>query len=179
VSGFERFDSFVPTGDRQGLGTGPEALDVNLLEALAPAAVAWAWPLPGACRAPISSWFGQRNGRLHAGVDIAVARGTAVGAARAGTVLFAGWSTGYGNLVVVGHGAISGMGRVHTYYAHLQTVRVRAGVSVAQLRRIGDADSTGNSSGDHLHFELRTNCTEGQVHTGTPVDPLRYVSRCR
>jgi murein DD-endopeptidase MepM/ murein hydrolase activator NlpD len=115
------------------------------------------WPVNG----PITSGFGIRWGRLHAGVDIGVGFGTAIHAAAAGTVIYAGWLGGYGNLVVIDHG--NGLA---TAYAHQQQIYVFSG-TVAQGQTIGEVGSTGNSTGPHLHFEVRVN--------GSPVDPLGYL----
>lgn len=117
-----------------------------------------AWPVSG----PITSGFGQRWGRLHAGIDIGAGFGTPIRAAAAGTVVHAGWLGGYGNLVVIDHGA-----GLATAYAHQQAIFVSVGQQVGQGETIGEVGSTGNSTGPHLHFEVRVN--------GTPVDPLGYL----
>jgi LysM repeat protein len=87
----------------------------------------------------------------HLGIDIAAGSGVGVWAADTGVVVFAGWSNGgYGNVVMLDHGN----GWV-TLYAHLSSVRVGCGQSVAQGQSVGAAGSTGNSTGAHLHFETR------------------------
>ncbi len=116
------------------------------------------WPVNG----PITSGFGQRWGRLHAGIDIGVGFGTPIGAAAGGVVIHAGWLGGYGNLVVIDHG-----GGLSTAYGHQQAIYVRYGQQVGQGQVIGEVGSTGNSTGPHLHFEVRVN--------GSPVDPLGYL----
>jgi murein DD-endopeptidase MepM/ murein hydrolase activator NlpD len=116
------------------------------------------WPVNG----PLTSGFGQRWGRLHAGIDIGVGFGTPIRAAAAGTVIYAGWLGGYGNLVVVDHG-----GGLSTAYGHQQRIYVGYGQGVAQGDVLGEVGSTGNSTGPHLHFEVRVN--------GGPVDPLGYL----
>ena len=74
-------------------------------------------------------------------------------ASDSGYVIYAGWDrTGYGNLVIVNHGN----GYI-TYYAHLNRIFIRQGESVGQGQRIGTVGSTGNSTGPHLHFEIRQN----------------------
>jgi hypothetical protein len=118
------------------------------------------WPATGR----ISSGYGQRSGRLHAGVDIAVPTGTPIVAAKAGTVTFAGWANGYGNAVYIDHGA----GQV-TRYAHASKLLVRTGQRVGQGERIALSGSTGNSTGPHLHFEVRVN--------GSAVDPLTRLPK--
>jgi murein DD-endopeptidase MepM/ murein hydrolase activator NlpD len=116
------------------------------------------WPVSG----PITSGYGSRWGRLHAGIDIAVPTGTPVVAAASGQVIVAGWMGGYGNLVVIDHG-----GGLATAYAHNSSVAVGSGSSVSQGQTIAYAGSTGNSTGPHVHFEVRVN--------GSAVDPLGYL----
>jgi len=116
------------------------------------------WPVSG----PVTSGFGMRWGRMHEGIDIAASIGTPVHAAAAGTVIYASWMTGYGNLVVVDHG--NGLA---TAYAHASALLVRVGQAVAQGQTVSLVGSTGNSTGPHLHFEVRVN--------GVAVDPLLYL----
>ncbi|HXG75174.1 MAG TPA: peptidoglycan DD-metalloendopeptidase family protein [Gaiellaceae bacterium] len=123
-----------------------------------PSAAGFVWPVNG----PVVSGYGMRWGRLHEGIDIAAASGTPIRAAAAGTVIHAGWLGGYGNLVVVDHG-----NGLSTAYAHASAILVGVGQSVAQGETIALVGSTGNSSGPHLHFEVRVN--------GTAVDPLGYL----
>lgn len=114
------------------------------------------WPVSG----PVVSPFGQRWGRLHAGIDIAAGYGTPVVAAASGTVVTAGWMGGYGNLVVIDHG-----GGLSTAYAHLSSIS--ASGTVAQGQVVGAIGCTGHCFGDHLHFEVRVN--------GSATDPLGYL----
>jgi murein DD-endopeptidase MepM/ murein hydrolase activator NlpD len=116
------------------------------------------WPVSG----PVTSGFGIRWGRMHEGIDIAVPLGTAVRAAAAGTVIYVGWLGGYGNLVVVDHG-----GGLSTAYAHNTSFAVSPGTSVAAGQVVSYSGSTGNSTGPHVHFEVRVN--------GGAVDPLGYL----
>jgi murein DD-endopeptidase MepM/ murein hydrolase activator NlpD len=116
------------------------------------------WPV----NAPITSPFGWRWGRMHTGIDLGAAYGTPIAAAAAGSVIYAGWLGGYGNLTVIDHG-----GGLDTAYAHQSRIAVSAGESVAQGQIIGYVGSTGHSTGPHLHFEVRVN--------GQPVDPLGYL----
>ena len=107
---------------------------------------------------------GAYGGKPHTGIDLAAARGTPVYAARRGTVTFAGWSAGgYGNLVILAH-----KGDLTTYYAHLERILVSVGQQIAGKQQIGTVDSTGYSTGDHLHFEVREH--------GIPVDPRKYIA---
>jgi murein DD-endopeptidase MepM/ murein hydrolase activator NlpD len=116
------------------------------------------WPVNG----PVSSGFGMRWGRLHAGVDIPVPVGTGVRAADGGRVAIAGWVGGYGNYVCVQHG-----GGLSTCYGHNSSISVSVGQSVSQGQVIASSGNTGNSTGPHVHFETRVN--------GNPVDPLGYL----
>jgi len=124
----------------------------------APSASGFIWPVNG----PVVSGFGMRWGRMHEGIDIAASSGTPVHAAAAGTVIHAGWLGGYGNLVVVDHG-----NGLSTAYAHASAILVAVGQHVAQGETVSLVGSTGNSTGPHLHFEVRVN--------GSAVDPLLYL----
>lgn len=116
----------------------------------------------------VTSSFGYRihpiygNQRLHAGIDFRAPTGTAVYAAGAGVVAYAGWMRGYGNTVVIDHG-----GALATLYAHNSKLTVVTGETVTRQERIALAGSTGNSTGPHVHFEVRVN--------GAPVNPLSYL----
>ncbi len=116
------------------------------------------WPVNGT----VVSVFGWRWGRMHEGIDISASSGTPIWAAAAGTVIHAGWLGGYGNLVVVDHG--DGLA---TAYAHASAILVGVGQLVSQGETVSLVGSTGNSSGPHLHFEVRVN--------GVAVDPLLYL----
>jgi murein DD-endopeptidase MepM/ murein hydrolase activator NlpD len=116
------------------------------------------WPVSG----PVTSGFGVRWGRMHEGIDIAVGQGTPVHAAAAGTVIYAGWMDGYGNLVVVDHG-----NGLSTAYGHNSTLASSVGEAVTAGQVIAYSGSTGHSTGPHVHFEVRVN--------GSPVDPLGYL----
>jgi murein DD-endopeptidase MepM/ murein hydrolase activator NlpD len=117
-----------------------------------------AWPVAG----PIVSPFGQRWGRLHAGVDIAAPAGTVIRAAAAGSVVIRGPVGGYGNYVCVQHTA-----RLTSCYAHLSRFLTEKGAVVRQGDPIGLVGCTGHCFGDHLHFETWVG--------GRPVDPMRYL----
>jgi len=116
------------------------------------------WPVS----APITSPFGWRWGRMHEGVDLGAAYGTPIAAAGSGTVIYAGWLGGYGNLTVIDHG-----GGLATAYGHQSRIAVSVGQQVTRGETIGYVGSTGHSTGPHLHFEVRVN--------GQPVDPLGYL----
>ncbi|WP_158100719.1 M23 family metallopeptidase [Streptomyces fradiae] len=101
----------------------------------------------------------------HTGVDFAASSGTSVKAIGAGTVVSAGWSGAYGNEVVIKHADGN-----YSQYAHLSSLSVSAGQSVGGGQQIGLSGSTGNSSGPHLHFEVRT----GPGY-GSDIDPVAYL----
>jgi len=116
------------------------------------------WPVNGA----VSSGFGQRWGRLHAGVDIPAATGTPIRAAASGRVVLMGWTGGYGNYTCIQH-----TGSMSTCYAHQSAYRTSNGAQVSQGQVIGAVGNTGHSFGAHLHFEVRIG--------GSPVDPMGYL----
>jgi murein DD-endopeptidase MepM/ murein hydrolase activator NlpD len=118
----------------------------------------WQWPARGA----VTSTYGMRWGRMHAGIDVAAAHGAAVVAARAGTVSDAGRVGGYGNMVLIAHG-----GGVTTAYAHLSSITVSPGQSVGAGQRLGGMGCTGSCTGTHVHFEVRVN--------GAPRNPQSYL----
>lgn len=88
--------------------------------------------------------------RYHRAIDIANDKGTNIYAAREGTVTYAGWVSGYGNVVYIDHGS-----GYETRYAHLNDIDTYDGAYVGDGEHIGDMGTTGNSTGDHLHFEIR------------------------
>lgn len=98
----------------------------------------------------------------HTGLDIATSTGTPIVAAASGTVTFSGWKGSYGNMIVVSHG-----NGVQTYYGHCNKLYVSAGTSVTQGQTIATVGSTGNSTGPHLHLEVRVN--------GVAYNPQNYV----
>jgi virulence factor Mce-like protein len=120
--------------------------------------VGFGWPIEGTLTSP----FGPRGGAMHEGIDIDGETGDPVAASAAGTVLMAGYYSGYGNAVIVDHGD-----GLTTLYGHLNGFAVSAGQRVAQGQTIGFVGSTGHSTGSHLHFEIRVG--------GLPVDPLPYL----
>ncbi len=119
---------------------------------------AFDWP----ARARISSPFGHRWGKMHNGLDIAVVTGTPVKAAADGKVTYSGDNGGYGIMVIIDHG-----NGVETRYAHHSRNAVKVGQSVKRGEVIAYSGNTGNSTGPHLHFEIRYN--------GNPVDPQKYL----
>ena len=101
----------------------------------------------------------------HTGVDFAASTGTTVKAVGPGTVVSAGWGGAYGNEVVIQHSDGS-----YSQYGHLSSLAVSAGQSVSGGQQIGLSGSTGNSTGPHLHFEIRTGPSYG-----SDIDPLAYL----
>lgn len=119
------------------------------------------WVRPG--EGPISSLYGPRWGRSHQGVDIASPFGSTVRAAKAGTVVRAEWYGGYGKIVIIDHGD-----GVTTRYGHNSTLLVEAGDEVETGDAIAEVGSTGDSTGPHIHFEVRVD-DEAQ-------DPMEYLA---
>lgn len=103
-------------------------------------------------RGIISSRFGSRSRGTHTGLDIATSSGTPIKAAASGTVVFAGWKGSYGYLVIIQH-----TDSVQTYYAHCSKLYVNEEQNVSQGETIAAVGSTGNSTGPHLHLEIRVN----------------------
>lgn len=123
------------------------------------------WPVNGVVTSP----YGYRTHPIfgttiyHSGIDIGVDYGTPVHAADGGVVVEAGWISGYGYAVIIDHG-----NGLSTLYGHNQELAVSEGQSVSQGQVIAYAGSTGNSTGPHVHFEVRAN-------GGDPVDPSAYL----
>ncbi|MFA4966926.1 MAG: peptidoglycan DD-metalloendopeptidase family protein [Candidatus Margulisiibacteriota bacterium] len=122
------------------------------------------WPIRGR----ITSVFGYRRdpfwrGRhMHTGIDIAAPYGEVIRAADSGQVIFSGWWDGYGKAVVIDHGK-----NISTVYGHMSRIYVQADNTVSKGQIIGLIGSTGNSTGPHLHFEVRVN--------GKPTNPKKYL----
>lgn len=125
------------------------------------------WPLP--VSKGISSGYGMRKislygyEKFHAGIDVPAGIGNSILAADGGTVIVSTYDGGYGNYVMINHGG----GRV-TLYAHMSSRAVDVGAEVKKGQVIGSVGSTGNSTGPHLHFEIRIN--------GSAVDPCTYFT---
>lgn len=111
----------------------------------------------------LSSYYGARWGRTHKGIDITAPAGTPIYAADGGTVIYSDWMSGYGYLIQIDHGN----GYV-TYYAHCSALYAKVGDKLAQGDMIAAVGSTGNSTGNHLHFEVRSG--------GSVCNPLDYVN---
>ena len=124
---------------------------------------------------PVDGWkssdFGNRTHpiygtvRFHGGTDFAAAGGTPIYASESGQVVTAGWSGGYGMFTCIYHG-----NGLSTCYAHQSSIDVSNGQQVSRGQQIGAVGTTGSSTGDHLHFEVREN--------GNQVEPLNYLPSC-
>lgn len=114
----------------------------------------------------ISSRYGSKENirsKTHKGLDIAASKGTAIIAAAEGTVTFAGYNNGgYGYLVIISHG-----NGVESYYGHCSKINVKKGENIKAGQKIAEVGSTGRSTGNHLHFELRVD--------GEQVNPQKYL----
>lgn len=117
---------------------------------------------PVLSRGTISSTFGMRWGRMHKGIDIAAPKGTPIHAILPGKVIFSGWESGYGYVVKIEDEE----DRI-TIYGHCSKLFVKKGEIIKEGDKIAEVGSTGNSTGPHLHFEVRIK--------GEPVDPSDYI----
>ncbi|MFF7814396.1 LysM peptidoglycan-binding domain-containing M23 family metallopeptidase [Streptomyces roseolus] len=133
--------------------------------AAAPAATGWVAPVTGGVSTPYRASGSMWSSGYHTGADFIASSGTTVRAVGAGTVVSAGWSGAYGNEVVIQHADGN-----YSQYAHLSSLAVSAGQSVSGGQQIGLSGSTGNSTGPHLHFEIRTSPSYG-----ADIDPLAYL----
>jgi murein DD-endopeptidase MepM/ murein hydrolase activator NlpD len=118
----------------------------------------------------LTSYFGYRSdpfdgghAEFHPGIDFKGERGDAAKCTANGRVVFAGWFGGYGNCVRIQH-----KNNFETLYGHLSKIVVKVGQEVTAGEKIGEIGSTGRSTGNHLHYEVRKN--------GTPVNPISYLS---
>jgi murein DD-endopeptidase MepM/ murein hydrolase activator NlpD len=112
----------------------------------------------------LTSKFGQRWGKMHNGIDIGAPSGTIIHSAASGVVSFSGWQQGYGYVIKIDHGS-----GIETVYAHCRKIYVSKCQKVAAGEDIGEVGSTGNSTGPHVHFEIRVN--------GTAKNPLVYIKQ--
>ena len=124
----------------------------------------FAWPIQG----KITSQFGTRVHPVfktkitHTGLDIAAPKGTPIKAADPGEVLYTGWMRGYGQVVIIDHGA-----NLTTVYAHMSKIETSENAKVTRKTVIGRVGATGVATGNHLHFEVRVN--------GDAVNPMKYL----
>ncbi|MGW9311842.1 M23 family metallopeptidase [Streptomyces albidoflavus] len=125
----------------------------------------WVRPVEASASTAYRASGGSWSSGYHTGVDFSASSGTSVKAIGAGTVVSAGWSGSYGNEVVIKHAD----GK-YSQYAHLSSLSVSSGQTVTPGQQIGLSGSTGNSTGPHLHFEVRTGPSYG-----SDIDPLAYL----
>ncbi len=112
----------------------------------------------------ITSYYGPRWGRMHEGIDFAAPMGSPIRAVSSGRVVYSGWASGYGKVVIVEH-----QKGLRTLYAHNSSLLVRNGERVGKGEVIARSGNTGNSTGPHLHFEVQVN--------GRPENPLNYLNK--
>ncbi len=150
-----------------GRAAAPQAQPESAPEAPAaqPAAAGFVAPVSGGISTQYKVAGAMWSSGYHTGVDFIAAMGTSVKAVGAGTVVSAGWSGAYGNEVVIRHAD----GK-YSQYAHLSQLSVSSGQSVTAGQSIGLSGSTGNSTGPHLHFEIRTSPSYG-----SDMDPIAYL----
>ncbi|THA26560.1 LysM peptidoglycan-binding domain-containing protein [Streptomyces sp. RKND-216] len=139
-----------------------ESADTSQAES---AASGFSAPVEAATSTPYHQTGASWSSGYHTGVDFAASTGTTVKSVANGTVVSAGWAGSYGNQVVIQHED----GR-YSQYGHLSSLSVSAGESVSAGQQIGAVGSTGNSTGPHLHFEVRTG-----PDYGSDIDPVQYL----
>ena len=148
-----RYRQIPPAANRPARPSEPEP-DASMLKRVE----GLSWP----SRGTLTSRFGWRYRRHHNGIDVAAPWGTPIHAARDGMVVFAGWFSGYGQVVFVAHGD-----GVVTVYGHASKLLVNVGDQVKQGQVIANVGCTGACTGVHLHFEVRVD--------DRPVDPLKFL----
>ena len=135
------------------------------------------FPIPVENFIVVTSGYGLREGNEivssnHRGIDLCGTIGSRIIAVKDGEITYAGWQSGYGNCVEIKH--IDENGKVfYTFYAHMRdnSLQVKQGQKVMTGQVIGTQGTTGNSTGDHLHFEIRTN----SGWNGYAIDPTPYL----
>jgi murein DD-endopeptidase MepM/ murein hydrolase activator NlpD len=151
-----------------GIESDREIIDETLITEAVPQIIKRGTLTPPSFIKPISggiltSSYGTRWGKLHAGVDWSTPIGTAVKASAGGTVIRAGWYSGYGYCVDIQHS-----NGTMTRYGHLSQILVSVGQKVSQYEKIALSGNSGDSTGPHLHFEIRIG--------DSPVDPFSYLN---
>ncbi|MFE0606736.1 peptidoglycan DD-metalloendopeptidase family protein [Streptomyces sp. NPDC058892] len=156
----------VPQARQESAPEAPEAPAAPVeAPAVQPAASGFVAPVGGGISTQYKVAGAMWSSGYHTGVDFIAPMGTTVKAVGAGTVVSAGWSGAYGNEVVIRHAD----GK-YSQYAHLSQLSVSSGQSVTAGQAIGLSGSTGNSTGPHLHFEIRTSPSYG-----SDMDPIAYL----
>ena len=120
------------------------------------------WPLSG----PVTREFGDQPGGFHPGIDIAPGYGSPIYAAGSGVVIYAGWESGYGNYTCIDHGQ-----NISSCYGHQSELDVSVGQTVQRGQFIGREGSTGNSTGPHVHFEIRVGGAVNNPRNFIPGSP--------
>jgi murein DD-endopeptidase MepM/ murein hydrolase activator NlpD len=123
------------------------------------------WPVAGSLESGFGGRrnpFGGSSVEFHTGQDIEAPQGTPISAAASGTITYAGWMNGYGNLVIIDHGD-----GLSTRYGHLSRIESSVGQNILRGQLLGLVGSTGRSTGPHLHYEVRIN--------DHPVNPRQYL----
>jgi murein DD-endopeptidase MepM/ murein hydrolase activator NlpD len=151
-------DITTRSGDRASRG---DAHSAAMSTATQPAPDVWVLPLRSYT---LTSFFGERWGRLHPGVDLGAPQGTPFTAAAAGKIIVCRWNGGYGNNVMIDHG-----GGIVTVYGHASKLLCKEGQTVNAGDRIALTGNTGHSFGAHLHFEVREN--------DRPIEPLAFMRK--
>ncbi|NIZ10817.1 DUF5930 domain-containing protein [Pseudooceanicola sp. HF7] len=160
----------MPNPDADRANAILEELDQLNLYRIAASKAPFATPVKSSFR--FTSGYGRRRDpktggiRSHMGVDLAAPVGTPLYATADGTVVFAGWSSGYGRLVKIQHAF-----GIETRYAHMSRISVKVGQKVSRADRIGDMGASGRVTGPHVHYEVRVN--------GTPVNPMTYIKAAK
>jgi murein DD-endopeptidase MepM/ murein hydrolase activator NlpD len=150
-------DITTRSGDRASRGDA----HTTVTTANQPAPDVWILPLHNYT---LTSFFGERWGRLHPGVDLGAAQGAPFTAVAAGKVILCRWNGGYGNNVMIDHGD-----GIVTVYGHASKLLCKEGQQVRAGDRLALVGNTGHSFGSHLHFEVREN--------GKPVEPLAFMRK--
>ncbi|GAA3450102.1 M23 family metallopeptidase [Dactylosporangium matsuzakiense] len=150
-------DITTRSGDRASRGDAKTTLST----ANQPAPDVWILPLHNYT---LTSFYGERWGRLHPGVDLGAATGTPFVAAAAGKVILCRWNAGYGNNIMIDHG-----GGIVTVYGHASKLLCKEGQQVKAGDRLALVGNTGHSFGSHLHFEVRDN--------DKPIEPLAFMRK--
>lgn len=150
----------VSSADSRALDADRADRDTRLVPPVTlPAPRVWVLPIHAYT---VTSYFGQRWGVLHPGVDLGAPTGTPYFAAAAGTVILARWNGGYGYNVMIDHG-----GGIVSVYGHSSKLLVKEGQQVQPGQNIALVGDTGHSFGSHLHFEIRKN--------NKPIEPLAFM----
>ncbi|MCX4768359.1 Glycyl-glycine endopeptidase ALE-1 precursor [Streptomyces sp. ADI92-24] len=159
-------ESKAPAASNSASSSGTQASNETSAPAGQGTASGYVHPVPGshttAYRASGANW----SSGSHTGIDFPVSTGTSVKAITSGTVVTAGWGGAYGNEVVIKHADGH-----YSQYGHMSSLSVSAGQTVTAGQQVGLSGATGNATGPHLHFEIRT----GPAY-GSDIDPIAYLA---